>query len=232
MQNHSITATQVTWTSGSSTAPLPPLVSGLPVLGSALEMAEDILKFFVRIYHEYGPICRIRVLQDEYTVMSGPEANLFFSREGNDHFRSKEFWEGLDREMGADHSLISLDGAEHAELRQISKRGYGRSVLESRIPDAIAITQKHLDAWPIGESRPVLNAVQRIVTEQLGTIVAGTAPGDYMDDVMNFIRTLLLVYVTRRGLASLRECPTTSEPKPGLSSLGMRLWKSTVTILP
>jgi cytochrome P450 len=161
-------------------------------------MAEDILKFFVKVYHEHGPIVRIRVLNDEYVVMSGPEANLFFAREGNDHFRSKEFWEGMDGEMGADHSLISLDGPEHAELRQISKRGYGRSVLEARIPDAVAITRKHLDAWPIGESRPALTAIQRIVTEQLGTIVAGTAPGDYMEDVMNFIRTLLLVYVTRQ----------------------------------
>ena len=187
-----------TWSSGPSVAPLPPLVPGLPFLGNALEMAEDILKFFVKVYHEYGPITRIRVINEEYTVMAGPEANLFFSREGNDHFRSKEFWEGMDGEMGADHSLISLDGAEHAELRQISKRGYGRSVLEARIPDAVAITLKYLDSWPVGESRPALNAIQRIVTEQLGTIVAGTAPGDYMDDVMNFIRTLLLVYVTRQ----------------------------------
>ena len=104
----------LSWKSGPSEAPIPPLVPGLPLVGSALQMAEDILKFFVKVYHEHGPITRIRVLSDEYTVMAGPEANLFFSREGNDHFRSKEFWEGMDREMGADHSLISLDGAEHA----------------------------------------------------------------------------------------------------------------------
>lgn len=191
-------ASPVTWKSGPSNAPLPPLVPGLPLVGSALQMAQDILKFFVQVYHEHGPVTRIRVMNDEYVVIAGPEANIFFSREGNDHFRSKEFWEGMDAEMGADHSLISLDGPEHAELRQISKRGYGRSVLEARIPDAVAITRKHLDAWPVGESRPGLTALQRIVTDQLGTIVAGTAPGDYMEDVMNFIRTLLLVYVTRQ----------------------------------
>lgn len=211
------------WKSGESSAPLPPMVPGLPVLGNALEMAEDILKFFVRVYHDYGSISRIRVFNDEYTVMAGPEANLFFSREGNEHFRSKEFWEGMDREMGADHTLISTDGADHAELRQISKRGYGRSVLEGRIPDAIAITRKHLETWPIGESRPVLNAIQRIVTEQLGTIVAGTAPGDYMDDVMTFIRTLLLVYVTRQRPGFFALSPRYRRAKARAFELGRKI---------
>lgn len=205
--------TTITWKSGPSQAPLPPMMQGLPLIGNALDLAQDVLSFMRKGYQQHGPIFRIRALADTYTVIAGPEANLFFAREQGEHLRSKEFWEGIDREMQADVTLISSDGPVHSELRQISKRGYSRGLYEANFADVIALTEKKIDEWPVGESRSVVPWVQSVVVEQLGKVIVGTAPGDYGKDIYNFIRTALLVLITRQRPAFLLHLPPYKQAK-------------------
>lgn len=203
-----MTVSEITWKSGPTSAPLPPMASGLPILGNALDLADDMLKFIVREYRKHGPIFRIRALNETYTVIAGAEANLFFARERGEHLRSKEFWAGLDKQMGANVSIISSDGEVHSELRQIAKRGYSRSLYESHFADVIDITRRKIDEWPIGESRAVFPWIQSVVIEQLGKVIVGTAPGDYGKDIYNFIRTTLLVLITRQRPGILLQMPS------------------------
>lgn len=193
-----MTVSEITWKSGPTSAPLPPMADGLPIFGNALDLADDMLKFVVREYRKHGPIFRIRALNETYTVIAGAEANLFFSRERGEHLSSKEFWLGVDKEMGADITLISSDGEPHAELRQISKRGYSRSLYESHFGDVVDITRRKIEEWPVGETRSVFPWIQTVVTEQLGKVIVGTAPGDYGKDIYDFIRTVLVTLVTRQ----------------------------------
>jgi cytochrome P450 len=193
-----MTISEITWKSGASSAPLPPLVPGLPLLGNALDLVGDMLKFLNREYQKHGAIFRIRAGTETYTAIAGAEANLFFSREHGEHLSSKEFWAALDKQMKADISIISADGEVHSELRQMSKRGYSRSLYESHFADVIEITRKKIDEWPIGESRSVFPWMQTVVIEQLGKVIVGTSPGDYGKDIYNLIRTNLLVLVTRQ----------------------------------
>lgn len=195
------------WKGGPTQAPLPPMMRGLPVLGNALDMAQDVLQCMVKGYRTHGPIFRIRALNETYTVIAGPEANMFFSREQGQHLRSKEFWAGIDQEMAANITLISSDGPDHAALRQISKRGYSRSLYEAHFPEVVAITRQKVDEWPVGETRSVVPWVQKVVTEQLGQVIVGTSPGDYGMDVYNFIRTALLVLITRQRPGFLLKMP-------------------------
>ena len=102
-----------------------PQVRGLPLLGNALGMARGPAKFFVDSYRKYGPVFRVRLLGQNYTVIAGVEAaNFMGSREGKDSLRSKEFWEGLVQEYGAKRSLVCEDGESHMQLRDIMLRGY------------------------------------------------------------------------------------------------------------
>jgi len=70
--------------------PLPPLVRGAPLLGSALAIFRDPVALFVRLYREVGPVFRLRVPGRAYTVMVGPEATLFLARGGDEaHFTER-----------------------------------------------------------------------------------------------------------------------------------------------
>lgn len=199
--------TSVTWKSGPTQAPLPPMMPGLPGLGSALDLAQDVLKCLIKGYRQHGPIFRMRALGEVYTVIAGPEANTFFAREQGEHLRSKEFWAGINQEMRAEVALISADGPVHRELRQISKRGYSRSLYEAYFPAVIAMMRQKIAEWPVGESRAVVPWVQAVVMEQLGRVIVGTAPGDYGKDIVNFIRTALLVLITRQRPGFLLHLP-------------------------
>jgi cytochrome P450 len=170
-----------------------------------------------------GSVFRFKVLNETYTAIAGPEANLFFAREGNDHFRSKEFWEGMDEELGAKTTLISTDGEVHARLRQLEKAGYGKSVVEAHFPEVVALTQQTLAGWSVGTSRAVLSSIQDMVTEQLGTITVGRGPGDYVADIRTFVRTALLVRVTRQRPGFLLHLPAYRRAKARSHELGQKI---------
>jgi cytochrome P450 len=214
---------EISWRSGPSDAPLPPLVPGLPLVGSAVDMFTDVLGFLVKQYQVMGPIFRVQVLDEIYTVIAGPQANQFMAREGNTHFRSKEFWERLDHEMGAQTTLISSDGETHTRLRQMSKAGYSRVVVEGQLPEVVALTRKALDQWPIGVSRAVYPFFQELITEQLGTMIAGTSPGEYTRDVVQFVRTGLLTLVTRQRPDILRQLPRYKHARARSFELGNQI---------
>jgi cytochrome P450 len=80
----------------------------------------------------------------------------------------------------------------------MEKRGYSKSVIEANLPEVVSLTRKAIAAWPVGESRPVYPFLQDVVTEQLGTFIAGRAPGDYVKDIVFFVRNALLVLVTHQ----------------------------------
>jgi cytochrome P450 len=186
-------------------------------------MYTDVLGYLVEQYQRMGPIFRLGVMGDTYTVIAGKEANLFMSREGNDHFQSKEFWEDMDRELGAETTLISSDGEVHSRLRQLQKRGYSRSAIEAHLPEVVSITRKAIASWPVGESRAVYPFLQDVITEQLGTIIAGRAPGDYVQDVVYFVRNALLVLVTRQRPRFLLATPAYRRARQRSYELGEQI---------
>ena len=185
----------------------PPSAPGLPLVGDAFAMAGDIGAFFTRQYLRLGPVFRVRALHRRLTVLAGPEANLFVTREGSKHLRSREFWMAFDKELGAARSMLSMDGAEHARMRKAQQSGYSRSFIHEHLDDVIAITRREVAEWPVDKPIPGLHALQRIVTEQLGTIAAGVSPRDYLDDMIVFVRTLLAARVTRQRPAVLMRTP-------------------------
>ena len=74
----------------------PPLVAGLPLIGSAFTIFGGNAKdFLVSQYKNYGPVFRIRALHLDYVVMAGPSANKFINGEGRDSFQSKSYWQGM-----------------------------------------------------------------------------------------------------------------------------------------
>ena len=186
---------------------VPPSPPGLPFAGHAFALSGDVGAFLTRQHRRLGPVFRVRAFGRRFTVIAGPEANLFVTRSGARHLRSHESWSDFDAELGAGRSLVSMDGPEHIRMRSAHQPGYSRSVIQSRLDDVVAITRREIAAWPLGRPVPALAALQRIVTEQLGVLAAGVSPAECLDDLTVFVRTLVAARVTRQRPAFLTRLP-------------------------
>jgi cytochrome P450 len=179
------------WVSGPSTAPLPPAVPGLPLLGSGLKMINDPLGYLVSCYQQFGPIFRLAAPGRNLTVMAGLEANQFLARAGDEHFSSELLFGGFACEMGTRVFLVALDGEEHRRLRKLMRRGYSREMLAPRVDDIVQMVRETALGWQPGQVIPVLDMFQRLVAEQLGWALVGRKPGAHFEDVRTFLNIIM-----------------------------------------
>ncbi|RMG95829.1 MAG: cytochrome P450 [Chloroflexi bacterium] len=178
-------------------APLPPLAKGQFLLGHALPLYRRPLQHMRQLYEIYGPIYRVRVPGREFTVLGGIEANKMLANTGDEFFVSGELFADFAQEMQTDKFLIAMDGAEHRVFRKQLRPAHSKYVLASRLQDVVAITERHVGGWPVGGRITVMDAMQRIITEQIGTVLIGYPPGDYFEDVRIFMNTILRSLVTK-----------------------------------
>ena len=169
----------------------PPVARGWPLLGNTLSMAKDIRRFLTEQYLELGPVFGVRMLHRRFTVLAGVEANRFMIRDGTKHLRTFEFWEGFNARFGAARSLLGSDGAEHAALRKLMRRGYSKPYATDRVVELADIVRREIAAWPLESPHSVRAALQRIAADQVGTLVGGVSPLPYFDDVVYFFTALV-----------------------------------------
>lgn len=207
-------------------APTPtPVVRGLPLLGNTFDMARDPARFFVECYREYGPVFKIKVLNHSYTVIAGAEAASFMgTREGKDSLRSKEFWQGLVNEYHGTRVLPGTDGEGHKELRDIMRRGYSKAAIKGRYNELVDITDRSIERdWKRGEMVPVVHAMQYMVVDQLGPLLTGQAPLEYVHAIRTTILYILNVLVTRQRPKILLQRPEYKNAKTRVIELGTQM---------
>ena len=203
----------------------PVQVGGVPILGSALSMAKDPGRFFYECYRKYGPVFRLKVMNNTYTVLAGAEAaNFMGTREGRDSLRSKEFWQGLVDEWGARRTLTGEDGETHQKLRAVMKHGYSKESVKGRYNELVEISDMVLARdWPLGKLVPVVQNMQYLVTKQLGAMLTGTSPREYVADIRTTILYILNILVTRQRPKFLLKDPRYRHAKKRVAELGQRM---------
>ncbi|TJY58912.1 cytochrome P450 [Sinimarinibacterium sp. CAU 1509] len=209
----------------SQPAPRPPMVKGLPLIGSTLEMAKNPARFFVRCYHDYGPAFRVRVFGNTLTVIAGAEAATFMgTREGKESLRSKEAWEPLMQEFGASKMLTAEDGDLHKQLRTVMKRGFSKDSIKGRYNEILKITEESLlRDWLPGNEVGVVQAMQYLVVDQLGSVLTGSVPRAYVKDIRTTILYILNVLVTRQRPKFLMHLPEYKRAKKRMFELGRQM---------
>ena len=167
-----------------------PQAPGLPLIGNAIDMVGDIGTFIATQYSNLGPIFRVRALNRHFIVLVGPEANSFVAR-GNKHFSNYEPWQHFQADIGASRMLISMEGKDHIRMRRVHAHYYSRNLLENRIADAIDILRREIAEWSQHKAIRGQYAFQRIVTEQMGVLIANTSSKEYLDDIIIFFEKLM-----------------------------------------
>lgn len=204
-----------------------PQVPGIPLLGNVLDMAKSPADFFVHCYRTYGPVCRLSILGNKYVLISGVEAaNFMGTRAGKDSLRSKEFWQGLCGEYGANRMLTGEDGESHKQLRDIMRNGYSKESIKGRYNELVKITDGSIKRdWQVGKEVPVVEGMQYMVVDQLGTILTGAAPLEYVKPIRTAILYILNVLVTRQRPKVLLMRPEYKKAKSKVMELGHKMIK-------
>lgn len=187
----------ISWQLGPTTAPLPPLAS-LPrqsIAGNA--SPEQIMSFFVKNYQLVGPIFRYTHGGSSYTTLAGPSANIFLSREGREVLRAGDYRREQNQELAVRQTLVSMDGAEHASARKLQSRGYSRATIESKYDRLVQAIVAIVDKWLPGQRIQVKDVMPRIIAEQLGIGLLNYPVGDYLHDILLFVRTVVTETVAK-----------------------------------
>ena len=199
-----------------------PDVPGLPLVGNTLEMSRDPAAFFVRAYREFGPVYRVNVFGRRTIVIAGPEAAMFMTtREGRDSLRSKEFWGDFVDFHGASKTLTGEDGETHEKLRRIMRHGFSKAAVAGQYHRLVQITDEAIARdWLSRPQVPVVEAYQYLIVQQLGEIMTGQAPLEYVPDIRLNILYLLNTLVARTRPKILLHQPEFKRANARVNELG------------
>ena len=183
-------------------ARMPMAPGAIPVLGHAHRMLGPVTAFLTHAFRSVGPVFRLKLMNREVVVLTGPEANSFVQRQGHRVFRATEHYAALIRAFGSRRNLFSMDGGYHFKWRKQMAQPYSRSFFCNHLNDAVAITDNVILGLP--SDRPVLvrDLFQRLVSDQLGGISAGYA-ADEKDFALIRDYTTRAVRVVAMGLPKM-----------------------------
>ncbi|MFK7805062.1 MAG: cytochrome P450 [Anaerolineae bacterium] len=193
-----------TWQDGITGAPQPPKAAGLPLLGSVIPMAKDPIHFLVDQYRELGPIFKVQALHRNFTILAGPQANLFMTKHGDKYLSGRDSWTTFADEVDSQYFMAAIDGKVHKQMRSIIKKPYSRQNLLSKIPDVVQTVDTFTQGWGAGDSFSTFSKMQVLIADQIGTLLLGHGPGEYFSDFAYFMRTILNAVLGQRPKLSLK----------------------------
>ena len=168
------------------------------LLGSARAAAQDIRALFTQQYLQLGPVFEVRLLHRRQVVLAGPEANQFANRKGRLYFSSSEVWHGLADGFGATRLVLNMEGKDHVAMRKAFAPAYSRAFFQKCLELASETVRQVVARWPQGRPIAPLHAVQEIVADQTGKILAGTPVSQYLDDMVTFLEILITTRVVKQ----------------------------------
>ena len=173
-----------------------PVAPGLPLVGNGLAMRKGLVAFLVRQYRDLGPIFRIRAPGRRFVCIAGPDATNFLTTHGPTVFRSLEPMANFHNQMDASRSILTMDGVDHVTTRKAQAKGYAARALRDRSEEVVDITRAEIAEWPIGKPFEMLPALQSIIAEQMGHVMADHSPQGYTADLTTLLGGLLLSSAT------------------------------------
>ena len=191
------------------TARLAPLAPGVPILGNGPELFRDALGTFVRCYHEFGPIYRLRGPGRRYTVLAGPKANAFLLHGGERHFDSAAIYRRLAGELRTRNYPVATTGERHRHLRRTLRPAFSREAISHYVPKMVEVAEPIVRTWQPGQRLRVPDVMRSLLAEQLGLAMANRPIGPHLPDAVTFAR-----FSVGAGLGSY----------PAIAASGRRIW--------
>lgn len=201
-----------------------PLASGLPLIGSLIPVMQDSVQFFRQEYQRRGPVFRVRVLNNQFTVIAGLTAAELMTSNEEGTLSGWETWQGVASAFGASKTLGMLEGAPHAQHRRVMRNSMSKSHILGQIPLVVQTMREILATIPVGTRVNVVDFTQRITATVLGKVALGRAPGDYLDDFVTYWHGVLKAhFVHTMSVKTLNESPVYQQARGRVMELVQRI---------
>lgn len=150
----------------------------------------------VSLYRTYEPVfCLPRPERAPQIILAGPEINVFMARHEDEFFTTGEQWVQFDAmisQQPRSGMTEARDGEANRRRRAQSSRQWSRARILDQIPQMVEITLESTQDWQPGSSIAVHTSMRRLVAEQLGRLLLGVSPGDYLDDFVTYLNTTIV----------------------------------------
>ncbi len=182
----------------------PPKVPGVPLLGNSLQLAADPAAFFVGAYQRLGPIFKVNVFFQDYTVLAGKEAFSFFLKEKERYFSRESFYKAFSKELGTDQFILGEAAHLHQHLRGQMRVAYSRQVAAEYIPAMFEAIDTALDEQAPGSSVTAMDFVAEVAFDQYSRVMSGRSLREFYPDAALYTQRIMNVGAKIWPEASLR----------------------------
>jgi cytochrome P450 len=178
----------------------PPVVKGLPLLGNAIPMLRNPLRFLRETHKQYGDVYAVKAAHLSFVVMAGIEANRFLAERSDEFLSSTGFWKDTLVEMECPHSFIAVDGEPHQYQRTLMKPMFAKSAFACRIPELATIFRDTFAAQ-YGRKTLVSPFVRQGFSRQIGGCLQGYEP------TSREVEALMHYQTTAMNVGALKKWP-------------------------
>jgi cytochrome P450 len=156
---------------------LPPLVRGLPVLGSFFDLRRDGLGFMTRDLPKYGDIVRVRVGPMQAYVVSHPEHVEYVLRGNHRNFiKNKGTRKVLAEVLG--QGLLTSDGELWRRQRRLTQPAFALDQIQKYSTVMVDFTNTMLNGWHPGQMRNIHADMMRLTLEIVAQTLFTASVGD------------------------------------------------------
>jgi cytochrome P450 len=156
---------------------LPPLVKGVPLLGSFFDLRRDAFGFMTRDLPKYGDVVRIRVGPMEAYVVSNPEDVEYVLRGNHRNFiKNKGTRKVLAEVLG--QGLLTSDGELWRRQRRLTQPAFQLDQIQKYSVVMVEFTNAMLNGWHAGETRNNHSDMMRLTLEIVAQTLFTASVGD------------------------------------------------------
>lgn len=156
-----------------------PRASGLPLLGSALQLMRDPYRWWVKTYRELGPVYRVKLPLDwaPWIVIAGRDANELMAKDGARLFDQKATYPKAPKVLKTEYHPSFTEGALQRHLRRQVAPGFSRQAADPHLPTMMAWVRNYVDQWQVGQKMLVTEETARMGLNAISIFATGKPLG-------------------------------------------------------
>jgi cytochrome P450 len=180
---------------------LPPGPRGNVLLGSAVDLGRNSMRFLTRCAREYGDIVYLRFFNTPICLLTHPNDIEYVLVKNPANFVKSRDYRALKSVLG--NGLLTNEGAAWQKQRKLVQPAF-RHENTARYADVMVLaTTKMLDAWKDGETRDIHQQMMALTLEIVAECLFGSDVSGHARGVEQALAVLMNQFDGMAGLAFL-----------------------------